>query len=64
VLILVGNGLSNAEIAAQLDLTESNVKSRVNRMLTRLGVTNRVQAAIIAHNAGLLTAPRRRDGGC
>jgi DNA-binding NarL/FixJ family response regulator len=59
VLILVGNGLSNAEIAVQLGLTESNVKSRVNRILGRLGVTNRVQAAILVHNAGLLTAPRR-----
>jgi DNA-binding NarL/FixJ family response regulator len=58
VLILVGNGLSNAEIATQLDLSESNVKSRVNRILGRLGVTNRVQAAIMVHNAGLLNTPR------
>jgi DNA-binding NarL/FixJ family response regulator len=63
VLILLGNGRSNAEIATQLGLTESNVKSRVNRILGRLAVTNRVQAAIMVHNAGLLSAPHRRDAG-
>jgi DNA-binding NarL/FixJ family response regulator len=61
VLILVGNGLSNAEIATRLDLSESNVKSRVNRILGRLGVTNRVLAAIMVHNAGLLSAPRHGE---
>ena len=54
VLILVAQGLSNAQIASALDLTEANVKSRVNRILTRLGLENRVQAAILAHGAGLL----------
>jgi DNA-binding NarL/FixJ family response regulator len=54
VVILVGSGLSNAEIATRLRLSESNVKSRVNRILGRLGVTNRVQAAIMVHDAGLL----------
>lgn len=54
VLVLVARGLSNAQIASALDLTEANVKSRVNRILTRLGLENRVQAAILAHESGLL----------
>ncbi|WNM35663.1 response regulator transcription factor [Streptomyces sp. Li-HN-5-11] len=53
VLVLVARGLSNAQIASALDLSEANVKSRVNRILTRLGLGNRVQAALLAHQAGL-----------
>lgn len=54
VLVLVARGLSNAQIARSLDLSEAGVKSRVNRILTRLGLENRVQAAILAREAGLL----------
>jgi DNA-binding NarL/FixJ family response regulator len=61
-MILVGDGLSNAEIATRLGLSESTVKSRVNRILGRLGVTNRVQAAIMVHNAGLLRQRRAPQG--
>ncbi|MGW7524135.1 response regulator transcription factor [Streptomyces sp. NPDC054783] len=53
VLVLLARGLSNARIAADLDLSEATVKSRVNRILTRLGLENRVQAALYAHRAGL-----------
>ncbi|MFF3662805.1 response regulator [Streptomyces olivochromogenes] len=53
VLVLVARGMSNAQIATALDLSEGNVKSRVNRILTRLGLENRVQAALFAHQAGL-----------
>ncbi|MER6026090.1 response regulator transcription factor [Streptomyces sp. NPDC001851] len=53
VLVLVARGLSNARIAADLGLSEATVKSRVNRVLTRLGLENRVQAALFAHRAGL-----------
>ncbi|MEU8693291.1 response regulator transcription factor [Streptomyces sp. NPDC048665] len=53
VLVLVARGLSNARIAADLGLSEAAVKSRVNRILTRLGLENRVQAALYAHRAGL-----------
>ena len=53
VLVLVARGLSNARIASDLGLSEANVKSRVNRILTRLGLDNRVQAALIAQRAGL-----------
>jgi DNA-binding NarL/FixJ family response regulator len=53
VLVLVARGLSNSRIASALGLSEANVKSRVNRILTRLGLDNRVQAALLAHRAGL-----------
>jgi DNA-binding NarL/FixJ family response regulator len=54
VLALVGSGLSNAEIARRLFIVEGTVKSYVSTILTRLGVRNRVQAAIIAYEAGLV----------
>jgi len=57
VLVLVARGLSNARIASDLGLSEANVKSRVNRILTRLGLDNRVQAALIAQRAGLTGTP-------
>ncbi|HEY2669451.1 MAG TPA: response regulator transcription factor [Rugosimonospora sp.] len=53
VLALLGAGLSNAQIARRLFLVEGTVKSYVSAILTRLGVRNRVQAAVIAHEAGL-----------
>ncbi|GAA4609773.1 response regulator transcription factor [Actinoallomurus liliacearum] len=58
VLILVARGLSNLQIADALGLTQANVKSRVNRILTRLGLDNRVQAAILARDAGLIPPGR------
>jgi DNA-binding NarL/FixJ family response regulator len=58
VLALVGAGLSNAEIARRLFLVEGTVKSYVSTILTRLDVRNRVQAAIIAYEAGLVDALR------
>ncbi|MEQ4305427.1 response regulator transcription factor [Plantactinospora sp. B6F1] len=53
VLALVGAGLSNAEIGRRLFLVEGTVKSYLSSIFTRLGVRNRVQAAIIAYEAGL-----------
>ncbi|MGW2859637.1 response regulator [Streptomyces sp. SDr-06] len=58
VLVLVARGLSNGQIATALGLTEGNVKSRVNRVLTRLGLENRVQAALLAHQEGLAATVR------
>ncbi|MET7360625.1 response regulator transcription factor [Streptomyces sp. NPDC005562] len=54
VLGLVGAGLSNPEIAARLHLVEGTVKAYVSAVLDRLGVKNRVQAAIVAYEAGLV----------
>jgi DNA-binding NarL/FixJ family response regulator len=54
VLVAVGGGLSNAAIAVTLHMSEATVKTHVSRILTKLSLTNRVQAAILAHQAGLL----------
>ncbi|WP_405520862.1 response regulator [Streptomyces canus] len=54
VLRLLGTGLSNAEIANQLYLSAGTVKAHISRILTRTGCANRVQAAVLAHDAGLL----------
>jgi len=53
VLALLAQGNTNADIAAQLAVRESTVKSHVGRILTSLEVTNRVQAALLARDAGL-----------
>ncbi|GAA2300923.1 response regulator transcription factor [Streptomyces kunmingensis] len=53
VLRLLGTGLSNAEIAEQLYLSAGTVKAHISRILTRTGCANRVQAAVLAHDAGL-----------
>ncbi|MGS2590365.1 response regulator [Streptomyces hebeiensis] len=55
VLRLLGTGLSNAEIADQLYMSASTVKAHISRILTRTGCANRVQAAVLAHDAGMLT---------
>lgn len=54
VLALVGQGLSNSEIAARLHVVEGTVKSYVSTVLSRLGVRNRVEAAILAHEAEIV----------
>lgn len=54
VLVAVGGGLSNTAIAATLYLSEATVKTHISRILAKLGLTNRVQAAILAHQAGVL----------
>lgn len=54
VLVQVGHGMSNAEIGAELFMSEATVKAHVSRLLVKLGVANRVQIAILAHDAGLL----------
>ncbi|MEV4753926.1 response regulator transcription factor [Micromonospora sp. NPDC049559] len=54
VLAALGEGLTNSEIGRRLHLSEATVKSHVSRLLAKLQLTNRVQAAILAHHAGLV----------
>jgi DNA-binding NarL/FixJ family response regulator len=53
VAVEIGRGLSNAEIADTLFLSEATVKAHVSRLLTRLDLNNRVQIAMLVHDAGL-----------
>ncbi|GAA3017343.1 response regulator transcription factor [Streptosporangium longisporum] len=54
VLVEVGLGRSNTEIAAGLHMSEATVKSHMSHLFDKLAVTNRVQVAIAAHRAGLV----------
>ncbi|GAA5005950.1 response regulator transcription factor [Kitasatospora paranensis] len=58
VLALLGEGLSNAEIADRLFLGTGTVKDHISAILAKLGAANRVQAAVVAHRAGLVRNPR------
>jgi DNA-binding NarL/FixJ family response regulator len=53
VLVEVGRGSTNAEIARTLHMSEATVKTHVSHLFDKLGVTNRVQVAIVAHDAGV-----------
>ena len=52
VLAALGRGLSNAQIGTELSITEATAKTHVSRVLAKLGVTSRVQAALIAQRLG------------
>ncbi|MFC9455306.1 response regulator [Streptomyces sp. NPDC058430] len=54
VAVAVGRGAANAEIAAELYMSVATVKAHVSRILAKLGLNNRVQIALLAHDAGLL----------
>ncbi|MER5861790.1 response regulator transcription factor [Kitasatospora sp. NPDC002040] len=57
VLALLGEGLSNAEIADRLFLGTGTVKDHISAILGKLGAANRVQAAVVANRAGLVRTP-------
>lgn len=61
VLKLIATGATNAEIAGQLVVGESTVKTHINRAMTKLGVSSRAQAVVVAYETGLVVPRHLRD---
>src|SRR5262249_34820997 len=62
VLVLIARGVGNTEIADHLTLSEATVKTHVARILSKLGIRDRVQAVVAAYESGLVT-PGTTSGG-
>jgi DNA-binding NarL/FixJ family response regulator len=62
VLAEVGSGLSNAEIAGLLHISEATVKTHVGHIMTKLCLRDRIQAVVYAYETGLVTPQGRAIG--
>jgi DNA-binding NarL/FixJ family response regulator len=57
----IGSGLSNREISRKLDMAENTIKSYVSRIMTKLGLRNRVEVALLAYRLGVMSSPERES---